>query len=44
MMYIVYYVDDSKKRHMTFLKTFKEVQFIMDRFYDVTFNSYKVDE
>lgn len=43
MMYVVYYVDDFKKRHMIFLKTFKEVQFIMDRFYDVTFNSYKVD-
>lgn len=42
MMYIVRYFDDKNKAHMAFVKTFKEVKFIEERFGKVTVESYKV--
>ena len=42
MMYIVYYVDDDKAQHMTFVKSFREVRFIQERFGAVTIESYKL--
>ena len=42
MLYIVYYVDDDKMRHMTFVKTYQEVLFIQERFGAVTVESYNV--
>ncbi len=42
MLYIVYYVDDDKMRHMTFVKTYQEVLFIQERFGAVTVESYSV--
>lgn len=37
MMYIVYYKDDDNKGHMTFVKSFRDVRFIQERFEKVTF-------
>lgn len=42
MMYIVYYVDDDHRQHLTFVKSFEEVRFIEERFGSVTIESYKV--
>ena len=36
MLYIVYYRDDDKVRHMTFVRTYKEVLFIQERFDFIT--------
>ena len=36
MLYIVYYTDDDKVRHMTFVRTYKEVLFIQERFDFIT--------
>lgn len=40
MMYIVHYFDDSHKQHMAFVKSFREVTFIKDRFGEVTIESF----
>ena len=42
MMYVVYYLDDHYQKHMTFVKSYKEVEFLRERFGDVTVESYKV--
>ncbi len=42
MMYVVHYFDDSHKQHMSFVKTFKEVMFLRERFGEVTVESYKI--
>ena len=42
MMYVVYYVDDHHKKHMTFVKSYAEVEFIRDRFGEITVESYHV--
>ena len=42
MMYIVHYYDDNHRRHMSFVKSFKEVNFIKERFGEVTVESYPV--
>ena len=44
MMYIVYYVDDDKKKHMTFVKSYKDVKFLKDRFGEITIESYKINK
>lgn len=44
MMYIVHYYDDNHRHHMIFVKTFKEVNFIKERFGEVTVESYPVVE
>lgn len=44
MMYIVHYIDDDHVRHMTFVKTFKEVNFIRERFGNVTVESYRMNK
>lgn len=42
MMYIVHYFDDNHKQHMAFVKTFREVNFIKERFGEVTIESFYV--
>ena len=42
MMYIVHYFDDQNKAHMAFVKTFKEVRFIEERFGKITVESFCV--
>ena len=42
MMYIVYYVDDDHKHHMTFVKSYQEVNFLRDRFGEITVEAYKM--
>ncbi len=42
MMYIVYYLDDEHKQHMTFVKSFKDVKFLQERFGEITVESYKI--
>lgn len=42
MLYIVYYKDDDNKQHMTFVKTYKDVEFLKDRFGAITVESYKM--
>lgn len=37
MNYIVYYIDDFCKRHITFATSMAEVNFIKDRFTQVDF-------
>ena len=44
MMYIVHYFDDNHKQHMTFVKSFKDVEFLRDRFGEVTVESYPIDK
>lgn len=39
MMYVVYYKDDNHKQHMTFVKSFKDVKFIQERFGFVTYET-----
>ena len=40
MMYIVHYFDDDRRQHMTFVRTFREVEFLKERFGEVTVESY----
>ena len=40
MMYIVHYVDDNNTQHLTFVRSFKEVNFIKERFGEVTVESF----
>ncbi len=40
MMYIVHYLDDEHRQHMTFVKSYQDVIFIKDRFGEVTVESY----
>ena len=35
--YMVYYKDDFGKRHLTFVNSFTEINFIKTRFFDVTY-------
>lgn len=42
MIYIVYYVDDEKKTHMTFAKSIKDLTFLRDRFGEITIESYEI--
>lgn len=42
MMYIVHYVDDNHTQHITFVSSFKEIEFIKRRFGEVTIESYRV--
>ena len=44
MMYIVHYVDDYSKQHITFVSSFKEVEFIRERFGEITVESYKIKQ
>ena len=44
MMYIVRYFDDNHRQHLAFVKTFREVKFIQNRFGEVTVESYPVDK
>ena len=37
VVYMVTYVDDEKRKHMTFVKGFSAVKFLMDRFDQVYF-------
>lgn len=43
MMYIVHYLDDDNKQHITFVKTFKDVEFIRERFGEITVEAHKVE-
>lgn len=43
MIYIVKYVGDDNKNHMTFVRTMNEVEFLRTRFYEITVESYKRD-
>ena len=36
MMYIVYYVDDAHKEHMTFVNSIKDVLSLKDKFGEIT--------
>lgn len=40
--FIVNYIDDFKKPHITFAKDMAEVNFIRDRFQKVTFEAVKM--
>ena len=42
MMYIVHYFDDNRKQHIAFVRTFREVNFIKERFGEVTIESYSI--
>ena len=42
MMYIVHYFDDNHRQHMTFVKTYKDVKFIRDRFGEITVETFKI--
>lgn len=44
MVYIVYYVDDFHKKHIAFVKSFKEVKFFRERFGEITVEPYKVGQ
>ena len=44
MMYIVHYVDDNNKQHITFVSSYKEVEFVKERFGEVTVESYKIEK
>ncbi len=44
MMYIVHYVDDNNTQHITFVSSYKEVNFIKERFGEITIESYKIEE
>lgn len=43
MMYIVHYFDDQHKQHITFVRSFKDVKFLQDRFGEVTVEAHKVE-
>ncbi len=43
MMYIVHYVDDWHKQHIAFVKSFKEVKFLKERFGEVTVEAHKIE-
>ena len=43
MMYVVHYVDDQHRTHMAFVKSFKEVEFLRERFGEVTVEAHKVE-
>jgi hypothetical protein len=42
-MYIVHYFDDQHKQHITFVRSFKDVKFLQDRFGEVTVEAHKVE-
>lgn len=44
MMYIVHYFDDDHKQHITFVKSFKDVEFLKERFGEITVESYYLNE
>ena len=44
MMYIVHYVDDNNKQHITFVSSYKEVKFVRERFGEITVESYKIEK
>ena len=44
MMYIVYYEDDYRRKHMTFVRTFEEVKFLERRFGEITVEFYKIKQ
>ncbi len=44
MMYVVHYFDDDHKQHMAFVKSFRDVEFLKERFGEVTVESYPVDK
>ena len=35
MMYIIHYVDDEHKKHITFVRSFRDVKFLRDRFGEI---------
>ena len=39
--YMVKYVDDNKKKHITFVRSFSEVKFLEDRFCRVSYEILK---
>ena len=43
MMYIIHYVDDKHKKHITFVRSFRDVQFLRDRFGEITVETYKIE-
>ncbi len=43
MIYIVYYVDSNNRKHITFVKSFKEVKSLKEKFTRITIKSYKVE-
>ena len=43
MMYIVHYFDDQHKQHITFVRSFKDVKFLQDRFGEVTVEAHKIE-
>ena len=42
MIYVVYYIDDEHRRHMTFVHSYYEIIFLKERFGEVTIESYKI--
>ena len=44
MMYVVHYFDDDHKQHMAFVKSFRDVKFLKERFGEVTVESYPIDK
>lgn len=38
--YVVHYVDDFGKKHMTFVKTLKEIKFYQERFIKVSYETF----
>ena len=43
MMYIVHYIDDQHKQHITFVRSCKDVEFLRDRFGEVTVEAHTVE-
>ena len=43
MMYIVHYFDDAHKQHMAFVKSYRDVKFLQERFGEVTVESYPIE-
>ena len=41
MVYIIYYRDDKHKQHITFVKSFKNIRVLKERFGEITIKSYK---
>lgn len=43
MIYIVHYTDDQHRQHITFVRSFRDVEFLRDRFGEVTVEAHKVE-
>lgn len=44
MVYVVHYFDDDHRQHMAFVRSFRDVEFLKERFGEVTVESYLIDK